>query len=190
MKTIITIFFLIISISLQSQIIVYRTFEDFQDDKGEMYDSYLRNTQALGKIILIFKKGRKKIRIRCRDIWGFTYDDAFFRIDTKQDLPTRVLSIGKIVYYENGFAHLGILKHNIHTGWYGKGYAGYFSEDINSEMVPVPSQPMSAAKRAIRKFKEKHPEYSELFECLGKDFSQENLHPCLEKFEGFGESSE
>lgn len=182
-KFIVSAFLLIISFSLHSQVVVYRTFEDFQNEIGEEYDSLHDYSTFFNQIKLIFKKGKKKVKIPCKKMWGFSYKNALFRVHKKYSQPARVISFGKIVYYENGIAHLSMLKFGESFGQYDKGYAGYFSKSINSEMVPIPTQILSDAKRAIRRFKKEHPEYKELFDCLGKNYTQYNISPCLEKFE-------
>lgn len=78
-----------------AQVAVYRSFEDFQNGNGEMYEDYIGYSHFKRGVKLLLKKDGKTIKIHCKEIWGLTYKDALFRIDKKYNQPTRVLSIGK-----------------------------------------------------------------------------------------------
>lgn len=182
-KRILILAIILMSFIANAQITVYRTYEDFQNKSGEKYDDYHSYSHSLGSVKLTFKKAGKKFKIRCRDIWGFSYKDAFFRIDKKYNQPTRVLSIGKIIYYENGVAHLSMVKNNNESGQFTIGYFCYVSKSITSELIPMPGQLISDARKKIKKFKEKNPEYKELFDCIEKNYNYLNVRPCIEEFE-------
>jgi hypothetical protein len=182
-KRILVLAILLMSFIADAQITVYRTYEDFKNKNGEKYDDYHGYSHSMGRVKLTFKKDGKKIKIHCRDMWGFSYKDAFFRIDKKYNQPTRVISIGKIIYYENGIAHLSMIRNNTKSGEFSIGYYCYVSKNINSELIPMPGLLISDARKKIKKFKEENPEYKELFDCIEKNYNYLNVRPCVTEFE-------
>lgn len=182
-KLIIVLSFLLVRFITSAQITVYRTYEDFQNKTGEEYDDYLGYSHSIGTVKLILKKDDKKIKIHCRDLWGLNYKDAFFRIDKKYNQPTRIISSGKIVYYENGIAHLSMIRDNSESGKFSIGYFCYVSKSIDSELIPMPGELISDARKKIKKFKEENPEYKELFDCIEKNYNYINVRPCIVEFE-------
>lgn len=133
---------------------------------------------------MIFKKDQKKVKIHCKDIWGFSYKDALFRIDKNYSQPARVASSGKIIYYENGIAHLEMIRDNKEEGSFSIGYFCYVSKNLESELIPMPGSLISDARKKINKFKEENPEYKELFNCIEKNYNYLNVRPCITEFEG------
>lgn len=182
-KLILILLLMLLTSIAKTQVVVYRTFEDFQNEIGEEYDDYHSCSHTMGNVKLKFKKGGKKIKIHCKDLWGFTYKDAFFRIHKKHSKPTRLISLGKIAYYENGVAHLTMIKNNKDSGSFSIGYFCYLSKNIGSELIPMPTNLISDVKKDIKNFKEKHPEYKDLFDCIEKDYHYLNVRPCIKEFE-------
>src|SRR5690606_19129909 len=116
-------------------------------------------------------------------MWGFNYGDALFRIDKKHSQPTRVMNAGKIIYYENGIAHLSMIRDNSQSGSFSIGYYCYVSKNINSEMIPMPVRLISDARKRIKEFTEENPEYKNLFDCIEKNYNYFNVRPCVVAFE-------
>lgn len=132
---------------------------------------------------LIFKKDGEKIKIHCNDMWGFIYEDALFRVDKKLNQPTRAISVGKIIYYENGLAHLGMIRDKEETAGFSIGYFCYVSKKLNSDIIPMPASLISDAYKKIKKFKKENPEYNELFDCIEKDYNYRKVRSCIIEFE-------
>ena len=175
---------ILISFYVNGQVTVYRTYEDFKNKNGEIYDHYVGYSYFGKNVTIRLKNKNKKVRIRCKDMWGFVYKDALFRIDKRTNQPTRLISLGKIAYYENGVAHLSMLRDKSKEGSVTRGYFSYVSKDLSSKMVPMPKQLLSDARKKIKKFKKNHPEYKSLFECIGKRYSNYFMvRQCIDEFE-------
>ena len=174
----------------QAEVIVFETFQDFVDQKGTTYDDYHGYSHAMGAVKIILKDNGKKVKIKCRDIWGFVYNDALFRTDHVHDQPVRLLSFGKICYYENGIAHLNMLKNDSESGSFSIGYYCYVSATIDGTLVPMPSTLLSDARKKIKKFKEANPQYKDLFDCIEKNYNYQNVRPCVEEFEKEAEDTD
>lgn len=182
-KLILVLSILLMTFITNAQITVYRTYEDFQNKNGEEYEDYLGYSHSMGKVKLFFIKDKKEIKTHCKDIWGFIYKDAFFRIDKNYNQPARVISAGKIVYYENGIAHLSMIRDNSESGEFSIGYYCYVSKSIDSELIPMPGALVTDARKKIKSFKEENPQYVELFDCIEKDYNYLKVRPCIAEFE-------
>lgn len=188
----ITLFiFLFISTLASSQTIVYRTFEDLQNKKGEEYGELDYDFYG-DKWKLVFEKGGQKIKIRCEEIWGFEYKGGLFRIDTQigKALPIRVIAIGKLVYYENGPAHIKMLRNESNSSTYGDfdGYATYISKTLTSELVPIEKSTIMShnikVAKSIKDFRKVNTEYEDFFNCLN-NYRIETVRRCIAEFEGY-----
>ena len=121
----------------------------------------------------------------CNTYWGFTYNDQLFRVD-KLSQPVRVIINGKIIYYENGYANLCMIRDNTTNALFDIGYYCYVSKDLNSDIVPFPSTIMSDAYGQIKTFKTENPKYKTLFSCIEKNYKYENVRACVESYEKEG----
>ena len=69
---------------------------------GEFVDLY----PVFGQWTLFFIKDGLERKVKCKDIWGFTYKGILFRITDEGPIPVRLMTEGQVCYYENGIAHL------------------------------------------------------------------------------------
>lgn len=175
-------FFALCSATLKAQVEVYRTYEDYQNGVSESYELYGGSMHMGGRASLFFYKNDKKTTIKCKEMWGFKYKDVLFRNDVVNSHPTRVVIEGKVVYYENGFAHLEMLKYNKKEGKYELGRFCYLSKDLNSEIIPIPAHDKDYLK-AMKPFKAQYPEFQSMYECIEKEYSIDNVKGCVEKLE-------
>lgn len=170
---------------IHSQVIVFRTYEDFKNERGEKYDEYNSYLMSMGKVTLSFLRDNNKYKIKCKDIYGFIYKDVLFRIDEFSKQPARLMSHGKIFYYENGLGHLDILKHNKETGLSPSPLSVFFSKSINTPVVAT------GTRKPYNNFKKYHPEYNELFNCIDESrYYVETGRRCVAQFEGFESEEE
>jgi hypothetical protein len=184
MKSIISLALILSSFVASAQLTIYRTFEDYQHEKGEVYDDYVGYSHVIKVKLKLIKDG-EEVTVSCKGVWGFKYKEGLFRVHEKLSQPARVMSVGNIVYYENGAAHLGMLRDNTNKGYYDVGYNCYFSTSMSDDLVPMPRDSgISDASKQIKKFKKLHPEYADLFECIGKSYMYTNVSPCVKSFEG------
>lgn len=189
MKFVLSLLCIWLSLVVQSQVTVFKTFEDFQAEKGETYEEYEKYVINFGSFAMKLKNGSKSTKIKASNIWGFTYGDALFRIEGENNLPVMVLSLGKIVFYGNGLAFLTMIKEQDNSGSFYSGHHGYMSKDINSPIYPVVTRPVGALIAgdphvSFKKFRDSHPEYTPIFRCIGAYYKNLDLMlECVQKFE-------
>lgn len=186
------IIFLFTSIISTSQVTIFKTYNDFKNRTGQVFDELTNYKQFDRKIKLILTKKNVETTIACKDIWGFIYKDALFRIDKDNGghSPTRVIAKGKLVYYENGMAHLDMLWDDTSSSYYDgfDGYATYISKDINSFMIPIEKSDIMThrikVRKGIKKFKNEYPQFNDFFKCL-RNYRIETVRRCIAEFEGY-----
>ena len=93
------------------------------------------------------------------NLYGFSVGDQFYRIVNGK--PYRLIMEGKIVYYENGLAHLNMLVGQEDEGLVEQGDWHVISDNLNSEIVEFPSA------KATKEFGER-ADLKGLFECVEK----------------------
>lgn len=177
------ILFTLLSSVCYSQVIVYETYEDFQANNGTKYERYKSYSWSAGGVrLILFDKNNKKNKIACRDFWGFKIGDALFRVEKGNTNPVRVISVGKLVYYENGFAHLNMIRTNSTSGNFERGYYAYLSKNINSEIITMPIGGW-VEWASVTKFKKENPDYDPLFQCIEQDYDNYRVGKCVLEFE-------
>ncbi len=180
-KWILAFFLLAGSIAANAQTGFYYTYQDYLNDSIQSMSDISRVGHTLGRVNIIFENNKgKEEKVKASAMWGFMYKGHLFRSD-KFGSVAMVVVQDSFIYYENGLAHLDMLRYNLKEGNFSAGYACYLSKDLGSEMCPVPSAPMSDARKLYKKFKEDHPQYAELFECIGKKTNYEHVRFCVQK---------
>lgn len=172
------ILILFVPFILKAEITVFKTYEDFLSDKGETYEEYKNHIAVMGSVKLILMKDRKKKTINCKDIWGFRMDDMLFRVHKKFKQPAKVMYEGSVVYYENGLAHLEMIKQDREFINITTGYAVYFSKDLSSELVPMPSSGQTGGK-GYKKFKNENPKLQSFFKCVDQAPVFYSIRECV-----------
>jgi hypothetical protein len=159
---------LLVGTSIQSfakddySLVVYNTYEDYKAGKGESLYEFIGFDWTLGLLHVYYKvkrKGKDELRKNVTNLYGFSVGDQFYRI--VKGKPYRVLMEGKLVYYENGLAHLNMLIGGEDEYGVEQGDWHLISDNLNSEMVEFPSA------KAKKTFGER-PELQELFDCVEK----------------------
>lgn len=168
----------------EPEITVYKTYEDFNQKKGQDYDTYHSANSLGAKVTLVFIHKGDKVKVKCGDIWGFRYRDALYRTDTNYEMPVKLISFGRLCYYENGPAHLAMMKNGTNSAEFGIGAFCYASVDLRSEIFQF-SGKKSDGKKAREHFVAVDPIYAEYFDCLG--FPGNNVpashRKCVEQFQ-------
>jgi hypothetical protein len=182
-KNILLTLFLFFSMASYSQVTVYYSFDDFKNEKGEVFDDYKHYFMA-SAVTLTFVKNNKNHRVKCKKMWGFTYKDALFRVDEFNKVPARLMSHGKIFYYENGIAHLDMLKNNSQSGSSPSSFMVFFSKSLETPVVAFTSNKTMVARIPYQKFKKNYPEYKELYDCMNGDYYISNTRECVYSFQG------
>jgi hypothetical protein len=141
---------------------VYDTYEAYKNKKGTQLYEFIGFDWTLGLLHVYYKvkrKGKDELRKNVTNLYGFRVGDQFYRI--VKGKPYRVLMEGKIVYYENGLAHLNMLIGG--EDEYGVEQGGWhlISDNLNSEVLQFPSN------KAEHVFGGR-TELQGLFECVEK----------------------
>lgn len=138
---------------------IFYTYKDFKADKGVPVGEYKMKYHVMGRYVMKFEGEMGKTKVEMHKIWGFALGEGLFRIN-ERGFPVRLLSNGKVCYYGNGFAHMSMIIQNTNEGTYRDGYAYYFSNDINSEIVPYSGRKYKKWKKA------NEGKHRKLFSCF------------------------
>lgn len=182
MKILFYLSLILLPVVSKANFVIYKTYEDYLAKKGEVFDEYEKCVSIFAKCTLYLKRDGKTFKKACSSFWGFTYNDQLFRVD-KLSQPARVVINGKIVYYENGYANLCMIRDNTASAYFDIGYFCYVSKDLTSKIVPFPGSMVSDAYAQIKDFKAENPKYKTLFSCIEKNYQYENVKACVESFE-------
>ena len=198
-KLIAILFFLTIAAlqSLYSQVYVFDTYDDFISNNFIQYDDFTPLKDGPYGEVFSFKvvKGSETTRIKPKNIWGFVYKDALFRIDhySPDNCTARLISDGTLLYYENGYHHIKMLIAGKDTASYfaNIGYTAYVSLGLNSNMIPLSRGTnlldKKRAKNKRKKFRKANPEHDVFFECL-RNSAIETIRRCIMSYNETGDS--
>lgn len=176
------------SLTNAQEIVVYDKFEDFINKKGTQYDQYTGFLSLVGKFTLKLNHNGQPVKIVCNDKWGFTYNNALFRMDDKK--VYRVMSIGKnLCYYEEGPPHLTAIEKKYDNVLFtiNGDPISFVSKSPTSIFIPIFSNSGGNAainKKGTKQLKQDLPEpvYAELFECLNGSIGLDKLRTCSQLF--------
>lgn len=151
-----------IPVFVTAQVIVYETLQDYQEDKGTSYDNCFGWSKIFGKYQIRLKKDGKMVNVHCKKIWGFTYKDQLFRSTGESGKFGMLISERGVCYYENGVAHLDLLRFNKENINFPKDHFAYFSDNLGTELFPYDSG-------NIKYLKEVLPKHHDLFDCIKRE---------------------
>lgn len=159
-------FLLITIFSFQSfakddfSLVVYDTYEAYQAKKGRPLFEFIGYDWTLGSLHLLYKvKKKEEGKVKVTTAWGYTIGDQLYRVIKGK--PHRVLMQGKIVYYENGVAHMSMIVGGEDEAIVELGDWHFISDNLTSEIIEFPSA------KADKEFGER-AELKALFECMEK----------------------
>ncbi len=179
---IVILFSTILSLVANAQTGIYDTYEDFKKDNMRVMKDVARANYAMGKYTIVFEDNDgKDVKVKAKNIWGFKYNGHLFRTDHVGNIAMVVVQ-DDFVYYENGGAHLQMLRTKKNEGDFTSGYGCYLSKDLGSGMTPLPGATISDARKMYKNFKEDNPQYEELYECIGKRTNYEHVRKCVEQY--------
>ncbi|MBL7935241.1 MAG: hypothetical protein JNM51_05465 [Bacteroidia bacterium] len=177
----------ILAVKLYSQdtIIVFKDYASFTSMTGEHYDKMLGYTNGAIKVNLILQQKGVETKIKCIDIWGFLYNGNLFRTDARTGQVARLISKGKICYYENGIAHLKMIRDKTTNETFSIGYYCYVSKNLETNLVPFPdpNSQVSDANKLLRRFKKDNPEYEYLFKTMNKPYQYYEVRQRISEYE-------
>lgn len=179
--TIITTFLVVLSqASAFGQIGIFKSFEDFQNNKVDKYHEYIKTSNALGnfKIVFLDRDGNKeKIDISKTDMWGYRRDDgAIVRINEKNN-PNVIIANGSIVVYGNFST---TISNNLVT-IKSTNYVPQISKGLNDTMVNLTKRNLrkliSNDQAALEKLKETSAHYQDLIDFIQEYNKSQSISP-------------
>ena len=156
-------------------LVVYETYGDYKTNKRQAMYEFLGFDWTLGLFNVYYRiKKKEEGRINLTKYYGFSIGDQFYRIVKSK--PYRLLMEGKIMYYENGLAHLNMLIGDEDEAIVEQGDWHVISANMNSEIVEFPSN------KASKEFGER-PELKALFECVDslRKKKTEKVRDCVKE---------
>ncbi|MBL4587063.1 MAG: hypothetical protein JKX84_08425 [Flavobacteriales bacterium] len=154
---------------------IYKTYEEYQSKKGEQLFDFIGYDWTMGSLHLFYRvKRRDEGKVKVTTAYGFTVGDQFYCIIKGR--PYRMLMQGKVVYYENGIAHLNMLIGDDNSSEVELGGWSFLSENLTSEIIEFPSA------KADKAFGQK-PALQPLFECMKKlkKKKTEKIRDCVKE---------
>ncbi|MGV3637560.1 MAG: hypothetical protein ACO1NQ_07915 [Flavobacteriales bacterium] len=149
---------------------------------GEAVGEYVDLFPAMGQWTLLFEKDGVKRKVKCKDIWGFLYKGVLFRINDEGPIPVRLMTEGTVCYYENGFAHLKMLRDDLEIAPFEVGNAAYLSKDLKGPIVPA-RFPEGDTRSGSGRFRTEYPMLEALFRCIGASVEMDPIRQCVVDFE-------
>lgn len=178
MKYFLLSLFSVFTFSLKSQVTVFKTYEGYKKGLGVFLDGYkYYGVNEKGGISLVFSKESTAddfdtYNINCMDFWGFKYgDNMLFVNDTATGIPFRVMSKGRLIYYENGTRHLIKLDHPHYIDLTIRGYSYALSKSLSTRIFPI----VWKGDKYLEFF-EKYPEYGDLEPLLYRENKRSEPH--------------
>ena len=149
---------------------------------GEPVGQFMDLYPVMGQWTLFFEKDGAKRKVKCKDIWGFTYKGILFRIDAEGHIPVRLMTEREVCYYENGFAHLRMLRDTSELAGFEYGNSAYLSKDIKGAIVPAIFA-KDDERSASGKFRANYPTLEPLIMCIGEIDDMATIRQCVVDFE-------
>lgn len=166
----------------EAQVTIYRTPAEYQAGGGEDVGDFVDIVPVMGQYNLSLLRDGEKHRVRCKDIWGFTYKGVLFRITEEGHLPVRLMTKGSLCYYENGFAHLVMIRDGTELESFDVGNRSYLSRHLEGEVVPAVFKEGDTRSSSAR-FRQAHSQFEPLFQCIGDRDDLEHTRQCVVDFE-------
>jgi hypothetical protein len=183
----IAVAFLLTSFKVCSQdtVIVFKDYASFLNNTGEFYNEMMGYSNGVVKVTLYLKKNGLETKVPCKDIWGFMYNRRLFRTDVRTGQMAMLINKGRVCYYENGIAHLVMIRDKTTKETFSMGYYCYISKNLETPLVPFPSPEVqvSDAHKQIRKFRKENPEYDNLFERFDRNYRIQHVRDVIEEYE-------
>ncbi|HNU56270.1 MAG TPA: hypothetical protein PKN30_06720 [Flavobacteriales bacterium] len=153
-------------------------FKPIGEPVGEFVDIF----PAMGQWTLLFEKDGVKRKVKCKDIWGFLYKGVLFRINDEGPIPVRLMTEGEVCYYENGFAHLRMVRDDLEVATYDVGNAAYLSKDLKGPIVPARFK-ADDTRSPSGLFRTEYPMLEPLYRCIGDNDQMDPIRQCVVDFE-------
>jgi hypothetical protein len=161
-----------------AQVKLYKTYEDYEAKKFVEFVEFKYTLQLknyLYDYLRFVDANKQTVAFKTIDYWGFEYKGCLFRILPRTNSNcvstyfVRLLSKGKICYYENGAGHLEALYMNKKKALYDSERGKFFfSKDLNS-IISEDQFGECRKNPSHQQLFAENKEYEPLYDCLIKD---------------------
>lgn len=159
-------------------VVAYTTHADLLARQGDTLGVYLGISGRTGAYVLRLARDGRKQKIPCAGSWGFTVNDALFRVHPETGAPVRLMAQGVVCYYENGFAHLRMQQKGTEMEPIGPGHRSYLGRHPEGDIVPALFGDGKGPETSQR-FRSAHPELAPLFQCIGMENDLDRTRQCV-----------
>lgn len=157
----------------------YKTYAEYENGGGTAFDEY-ESYQVSNSVATAytFKINGEKVKVKSKELWGFSVGDHFFRVSPHRKAPALLWNDGNVYFYINGSVLLG--------GGVPVGLPWYMSEALETEMAPYYTTGNAMDKGPLGDLWKKNPEYKPLYECIKSLRMKQGreLINCVEEFQG------
>jgi len=176
--------------NLFANVIVYKTYQDYVDNKGVSYDEYAGQKEGhlTVDVSYVFKKGGEKTEIKNTDMWGLKVNDVLFRVfhNGRGSSAGRVMSTGKVTYYEFGREHIdnvnkGKPDEKIDSDKAWKAISVGLNDPICWAFFPDDKNRMN---KKDQEYQKSHPEFEQLYNCIKDHSDVKIIRKCVKDFNG------
>lgn len=181
MRHLVTIAVILFTHAAWAQGQVFRTEADYPG-AGMAVDGEVGLEPRMGRFVLTYAVDGKPKVTPCRQLWGFQYGSALYRIAPEGHVPVRLMAQGAVFYWENGFAHLHMQSDSVEAAHFEFGRASYLSRDVKGEIVPACFKGKGMTKESER-FKAEWPAYAGMLDCIGTGANMDSTRQCVVEYE-------
>ncbi len=164
---------------------IYKTFEDFQQNHIQDFDS----AAYIKKTLHFYIKDGSEVVYKPEEIWGFEYKHRLFRIYKGElyivDDEGVIFVYGpglRILYWLNGEKYNPPARQNLRP----MDYPGIFiSDDLNSDIYATNFSYLGTGvlkpyKKEYQAFMQKYPRHQQLYDCVKDSYSDTLFYHCAD----------
>lgn len=183
-KIVVLLLSVLLYTDLVGQTQVFKTYEDFVNGNGISMDSQnISWGSGISNYVIFENNDEKKIKFQINKIWGFKYKGHLFRSVGKE--LAMLTDSGKVNYYLNGSAGLGILASGGNSGSIYSGQSACFLSvgGVNEKIYRMPLDKFK--KLDYNEFKRDHSELEQLWNCFELNNiknTYKNIRNCVIEF--------
>lgn len=169
-----------------SQTGVYKTYEDYTNNRIEpMQDTIGFIEFSLGSTLKFLNPENTEVKYKPKEIWGFLFKGSLFRTDG--NITLYVADTGKIFYFENGGAHIRMLRKDVNYAVTATGELAYLSNELNGKLYRMPEFANGATfvvgnRKQYNEFKRKYPDHEDFYDCLGNSVDYHEMRKCAKDY--------
>ena len=166
----------------QGTVTLFHSHEELLQGRGKDGGEFVDTRVHMGRHVLVLRQDGKEVKVPFKKLWGFSLNLMLFRVLEPDQVPLRVMLQGGLCYYEPGLAHLRMWRDSSTTAMVERGPLAYLSRDLSSPIIPAEFGSEEDPMRGDA-FRREHPQFEQLFACIGKGEDVEHTRQCVVDFE-------